>query len=66
MVHIQIIHGEVRELVVAEKDLVAIPPGTELIFESTIDAFAKIAKKTSSKLIDDLVAEKSLSDKRKK
>jgi len=61
---IQIIGGELRELDVDEKSVVAIPPGTEIIFEDTLASFAKTAGGTSKKLVDDLVVEKELSDKR--
>jgi hypothetical protein len=66
MVHIQIIDGEVREIEVAEKSKVAVPPGTEIIFESTLAALGKIAKMTAKKVVDDLCIEKGLVDKRKK
>ena len=66
MKHIQIVDGELREIEVGEKDIIAAPPGTEIIFESTVAALGKIAKMTTTKIIDELCAEKRLVDKRKK
>lgn len=63
---IQIIGGEMRELDVAEKSVVAIPPGTELIFADTLSVIASTAKKSSDEVLGAIIVGKGLADKRRK
>ena len=63
---IQIIGGEIRELDVDEKSVVAIPPGTEIIFEDTMAAISKVSQRTRDEVIDAIIADKKLTDKRAK